>query len=144
MSGSSHAQYTHHSIQDQLLFLLAKYVRTDILSSLKPAKYFAIMCDEAKDVEKEEQQSICSRFVDCGLLHEDFYNFVKTDGLDSQSVKAVLKEQVDGMGVDSPSNLIAQCYDGASVMSGRLGGLQAFIASLFSPWPFMCIVGHID
>ena len=53
MSGSSHAQYTHHSIQDQLLPLPAKYVHTDILSSLKSSKYFAIMCDEAKDVGKK-------------------------------------------------------------------------------------------
>ena len=54
MSSSSLAQYTRHSIQDQLLSFLAKYVRTDILSNLESAKYFAILCDETKDVEKEE------------------------------------------------------------------------------------------
>ena len=63
MSGSSRAQYTLHSIQEQLLSLLAKCVRTDILSSLKSAKYFAIICDEVKDLGKEEQLSICLRFV---------------------------------------------------------------------------------
>ena len=97
MSGSCHAQYTQYSIQDQLLSLLAKSVHTDILSNLKSAKYFAIMCDETKDVGKEEQLSICLRYVDCGVLHEDFYNFVKADGLDSRSVMAVIKGQLDGM-----------------------------------------------
>ena len=125
MSGPRHAQYTHHSIQDQLISLLSKYVRDDILTNLKSAKFFAILCDETKDVGKKEQLSICLRYVDCGVLHEDFYNFVKADGLDSRSVMAVLKEQLEGIGVDSASHLIAQCYDGASVMSGRLAGLQA-------------------
>ena len=133
MSGSSHAQYTHHSIQDQLLSLLAKYVRTDILSNLKSEKYFAILCDEKKDVGKEEQLSICLRFVYCGVLYEDFYNFVKADGLDSRSIMAVRKKQLDGMGVDTASHLIAQCYDGASVMSGRLGSLQAIMRESVCP-----------
>ena len=31
------------------------------------------MCDETKDVGKEEQLSICLRYVDCGVFYEDFY-----------------------------------------------------------------------
>ena len=31
------------------------------------------------------------------------------------------------MGVDSDCHLISQCYDGASVTSGRLGGLQSLM-----------------
>ena len=58
---------------------------------------------------------------------------MKADGLDSQSVMAVLKERLDGMGVDSPSYLIAQCYDGASVMSGRLEKLQALMREPICP-----------
>ena len=46
---------------------------------------------------------------------------------------AVLKDQLDGMGADSASHLIAQCYDGASVMSGRLGGLQALMRESICP-----------
>ena len=41
MSGPSNALYTHHSIQDQLLSLLSKSVRDDILANLKSAK---ILC----------------------------------------------------------------------------------------------------
>ena len=126
MSGPSNAQYTHYSV-------LSKAVRDAILSNLKSARYFAILCDETKDTGKKEQLSICLRYVDCGALHEDFYNFVKADGLDSRSVMAVLKDQLDGMGVDSASHLIPQCYDGASVMSGRLGGLQALMRESICP-----------
>ena len=46
---------------------------------------------------------------------------------------AVLKEQLEGMGVYSASHLIAQCYDGASVMSGRLAGLQALMRQSVCP-----------
>lgn len=68
------------------------------------------ICPETNDVGKEEQLSICLRFVNCGVLHEDFNNFVKADALDSRSVMTVLKEQLDAMGVDSASHLIIQCY----------------------------------
>ena len=49
---------------------------------------------------------------------------MKVDGLDSRSAMVVLKEQRDGIGVDSESHLIAQYYDGTSVMSGNQGELQ--------------------
>ena len=87
LQGPKNAQYVHHDIQDTILALLAKSVRDDILLSLKNAKYFSLMCDECKDCGKDEQISVSLRYSDDGLLHEDFYNFVRAEGLDAESVK---------------------------------------------------------
>ena len=45
------------------------------------------MCNECKDCGKDEQISVSLRYTDEGLLHEDFYNFVRAEGLDAESVK---------------------------------------------------------
>ena len=109
---------------------LAKYVRTDTLSNLKSAKYFATLCDETKDIGKIG--AIVHMFAFCILWspYEDFYNFVKADGLVSRSIMAVLKKQLDGMGVGTASHLIAQCYHGAIVSQAE--ACVAVIATLGS------------
>ena len=100
LQGPKNAQYVHHDIQNTILTLLAKSVRDDILLSLKSAKYFSLMCDESKDCVKDEQISVSLRYSDKGLLHEDFYNFVRAEGLDAESVKNTLKAILNGMEVD--------------------------------------------
>ena len=91
------------------------------------------MCDECKDIGKDEQLSVCIRYVAEGTVHEDFYNFVRAEGLDARPVLATLKNVLRGMEVDTASHLVAQCYDGASVMAGRLNGLQALMRQEVCP-----------
>ena len=62
------AQYVHHSVQDDLLGLLAQAVRKDILDALNESKYFSLLCDECKDIGKDEQLSVCIRYVGGGLF----------------------------------------------------------------------------
>ena len=131
--GSLNAQYTHHSVQNEILGLLALAVRKDILDTLKDSKYFSLLCDECKDIGKDEQLSVCIRYVAGGTLHEDFYNFIRAEGLDARSVLARLKDVISGMEVDAASHLVAQCYDGASVMAGHLNGLQALMRQEVCP-----------
>ena len=85
------------------------------------------MSANCKDIEKNEQISVYIRYVARGTLHEDFYNFVRAEGLDARSVLAKLKDVLSRMVVDAVSHLVAQCYDGASVMAGLLNGLQALL-----------------
>ena len=124
LNGELNAQYVHHSIQDSVLSILAKSVSQDILKDLKTAKYLALLVDESRDCGKHEQISVCVRYVCERVLNEDFFNFVRAKGLDANSIMNKLKEVLAVMGVCARDFMIAQCYDGASTMSGRLGGLQ--------------------
>ena len=116
-----------------MLSILAQFVRKDILNNLKKTKYFSLLCDETRDCGKDEQLSICVRYVVEGTVYEDFYNFVRAEGLDALSIMVKLKGVLEGMEVDPVSHLVAQCYDGASVMSGRLSGLQALMRNEVCP-----------
>ena len=127
LHGPQNAQYVHHYIQEDLLAILAKLVRCGILETLTKNKYFALLCDETKDCGKDEQLSMCIKYVAEGILYEEFYNFVRAEGLDAQSVMIKLQGVLASMGVEARTHLVAQCYDGANVMSERLNGLQAIM-----------------
>ena len=105
----------------------------DILDTLKDSEYFSLLCDEWKDIGKDEQLSVWIRYVAGGTLHEDLYNFIRAEGLDARSVLARLKDVLSGMEVDAASHLVAQCYDGARVMAGHLNGLKALMRQEVCP-----------
>ena len=67
------------------------------------------------------------------MLYEEFYNFIRTGGLDAHSVMIKLKGVLASMGVDSKTHLVAQCYNGASVMSGRINGVQTIMRKEVCP-----------
>jgi hypothetical protein len=56
------AKYTSHTIQKEILHILANKVRKKIYE-VRDAK-FCIMIDEAKDASNKEQIAIMLRFVD--------------------------------------------------------------------------------
>ncbi|KAL4143937.1 hypothetical protein QTP88_006185 [Uroleucon formosanum] len=93
------AKYTHHTIQNDLFYVMSKLVLETIAKEVKEAKYFAILADETKDISKTEQLSIMALF--------NYINKTLTD-----------------CGIDI-KNCIAQTYDGASVMSGKQNGVRS-------------------
>ena len=133
LNGPRNAQYVHHSVQDSILSNLANSVRQDILEELKAAKYFSLLVDESRDCGKIEQMYVCVRYVCEGVLHEDFFNFVRAEGLAANSIMEKLIDVLAVMGVCPRDHMVAQCYDGASTMSGRLRGLQALMRNKVCP-----------
>ena len=91
---------------------------------MKAAEYFSLLEDESRDTSKKEQLSICIRYYFDEVINEVFFNFIKAERLDSESVKAKLLEVLFSYGMDTKLVVVAQCYDGASVMSGIFKGLQ--------------------
>ena len=82
------------------------------------------MADETQDCSTTEQLSICVRYVsDGGEICEDFVGFVKLQKMDAQSISDTLLSSVEGWGLNM-SNLVAQGYDGAPVMSSDKNGVQ--------------------
>ncbi|XP_076372812.1 zinc finger MYM-type protein 1-like [Tachypleus tridentatus] len=58
LSGPGNAKYMHHDIQNELLDIIAGMIRKDISKEVMEAEHFALMVDETKDVNKQEQLSI--------------------------------------------------------------------------------------
>ncbi|CAK6981488.1 kDa repressor of the inhibitor of the protein kinase [Scomber scombrus] len=88
--------------------------------------------DESLDISGTEQLSICIRYVsDEFEIKEDFLGFCPLEKQDAESVSQAVLSQLGRWG--HVSFLRGQGYDGASTMSGRLGGVQQKIREL-QPW----------
>ncbi|KAL4098360.1 hypothetical protein QTP88_022989 [Uroleucon formosanum] len=84
------------------------------------------MVDEARS-HKQEQLSVCIRYAVGLESHERFLQFVDvSSGQDANSIVAAIYQCFENLNISMNSlHIVAQSYDGASVMSGCLGGVQA-------------------
>jgi len=92
---------------------------------------FALLVDDTKDISKTEQTSIVLRYFDKSnnSIIERFLGFFQPNGLDAESLVICITDALKKHNVNI-NNCIAQAYDGASVMSGDIGGVQRKIQEL--------------
>lgn len=115
-----------HEIQNDLIKSYSELVIKLIRESIIKTGFYSIQCDEAKSHHKE-LLTICVRYVDELQIRERFISF--QDVSNSRTAKGLytnLKETLSSIGVFNVP-IIAQSYDGASVMSGIYGGVQALL-----------------
>lgn len=117
------AKYTHHDIQNEMLNIMALSIMEIISQDIANAGVFSLMVDETKDISKKEQVSFVIRYLKNFEITEKFIAFKEADGLDAKSLMNLIKETLSKFSINI-NNCIAQCYDGASVMSGSLSGVQ--------------------
>ena len=55
---------------------------------------------------------------------ERFIGFIVLEELDAKSLAEKIVHETENLGLNM-QNCVAQCYDGASVMSGKFKGVQA-------------------
>ena len=124
-NGPKNAIYTSHSIQDELLQIIAKNGRVTICQKLRDAGFFSILADETRDTSKKEQLSFAIRYVDKvdGTIHEHFLAYVHAECLNAEALAMYIKNLVTHFDLDA-NKMVSQGYDGASVMSGRCTGVQ--------------------
>ena len=110
-------------------------IRNDIKKEINAAPLVAVEVDETTDVTNKAQISIILRYVatttsDSGevacQVKEAFLGF---DDVSDDRRAAAIAEYVFGVleKYDSVRKLVAQTYDGASVMASELNGVQAKI-----------------
>ncbi|XP_060855121.1 zinc finger MYM-type protein 1-like [Metopolophium dirhodum] len=123
---------TSWQIQEDIIDICANLVNKEIFKQITETGFFAIMCDEARCF-KEEQLSICVRYSVKFQVFERFLGFVNVStGQDASHIVSAIfyffeKHKVDMNAV----KIIAQSYDGASVMSGHLNGVQSKIKDFY-------------
>lgn len=126
------AKYTSPEIQNELLDLSAQLIVNNIASDCKKAGCYAFIADESTDVSVKEQISVCVRFVQKGnngrhIIREEFLSFVDADkGTNAEALTTKFLEALNNLGLPL-DQMRAQGYDGASVMSGHINGVQARI-----------------
>lgn len=125
-TGPQNAKYTHHSIQNALLKIMAGQIENEIREEIETAQFYAILVDETKDLSKKEQLSFVLRYIFNGMIREEFLCIKSAEGLDAESLSAEIISFLRNMGLNL-KNCVGQGYDGASVMSGKLNGVHVKI-----------------
>jgi hypothetical protein len=74
------ATYCSKASQNDLLQAAADVITEKVLSEVRSAGMFAVIADEARDVSKTEQMSICLRYVVDHEIRERFLTFVTLGG----------------------------------------------------------------
>jgi hypothetical protein len=103
------------------------------LLQVQVAKYFSVLADETTDVSHKEQLCVCIRFVDKAngkhIIKEEFLQFQSVTDLTAKGLSETLLTTLQQHKLDL-KYLVGQGYDGASVMSGHIGGVQSLIRNV--------------
>ena len=89
---------------------------------------YTLLVDGTRNKSNAENVSVCIRYVKNGIPCESLLAvpFTPNDYLDAKSMTDLIMDTLEQCGLD-PKHMISQCYDGASVMRGHKGGVQALI-----------------
>jgi len=101
---------------------MLNFCQQEISLKIKKADYLSIMADETTNVS-----AIFYRYIVKDKVVERFWGFLKPKAHNSEELAECIKEQLDQHIGNETDKLIAQTYDGASVMSGNINGVQVKI-----------------
>ncbi|XP_063745024.1 zinc finger MYM-type protein 1-like [Eleginops maclovinus] len=117
---------TSKTVQNELLDCMASVIRERIVEEVRAARFVAIQADETTDVSTQTQLVLVLRYVDGKhAVQERFFEFVPILSATASSIADAILERLNSVFTDDDKcKLIAQAYDGASVMRGERAGVQ--------------------
>ena len=128
---SANACYTSPLIQNEIIELLADLVRENIVTELGD-RYYTILCDGTRDVTGVENLSIVLRYVNSNHdVCEHLLCIGQAIEFDAENMTKTIVDYLVKYKIRL-DRMLSQCYDGASVMSGRSGGVQALMQKLLN------------
>ena len=122
-------KYLSKTITNEILDILGDQTRKAIINECKGAKFFTVLADSTTDVAHLDQLAVLVQYVvikdSTVTIKESFLNFIRL----SQGDAAYICKQITGLLFDThdfeKKLMCGQGYDGAPVMSGKDGGVQA-------------------
>ncbi|XP_063607234.1 zinc finger MYM-type protein 1-like [Penaeus indicus] len=115
-------RHLNQCLKNEMIECCAQEVTSVIVSEITRSKMHSIMADEARNC-RSEQLAVCVGMCR-GEVKERFLALSELMSFDSQSIADKLQEQLQINGL-AHANCVSQTYDGAAVMSGPIGGVQA-------------------
>lgn len=129
-------------IQNDIIEAISNFMIKEIKNELHRTKFVSIIIDETSDVSNKEQLSTVLRYVTQeGNIVERFIRF--NDVSADRSAVSLSNHVIPFINEFSCGDkLIAQTYDGGSVMAGQHGGLQKLIKDEFPQAMFIHCYAH--
>nr|CAI5864570.1 unnamed protein product [Callosobruchus analis] len=143
-SGRSYEKFQRISkdIQNDILDCMLEICHGIILEEIRTASYISIIADETMDVSAKSQMVVVFRYIKNGDPVERFWTYLEPQNLTAESLTADILRILDPILENSKDKLIAQSYDGATVMSGRNTGVQARIKEKYNFAHFVYCYAH--
>ena len=134
-------KYVSAAIQNKLIELLARSVRSSLVGKINASPFWSIILDSTSDISRVNQLSVVVRWVQivddkCSVM-ESFIGLVKITNPDAKGIASTARTFIESLGIDF-HRIRGQEYDGASVMSGVHSGVQTLIKEMvLFPVPFV-------
>ncbi|XP_030762931.1 zinc finger MYM-type protein 1-like [Sitophilus oryzae] len=100
------------------------------------------MADETTDVSSKLQTVLVFRYIKGSTAVERFWGFFTSAQQTADSLSSLILNELQPLVGQNPNKMIAQSYDGAAVMSGRHGGVQAKIKAKYPLAHFVHCYAH--
>lgn len=132
---------TSKTIQNELLDAMLEVCKRELKDQIEKARFLAVEADETTDSHNQQQLVVIFRYTLDGNIYERFWGYIRPQGHNAENISDAILKELDSLGVP-PTKLIAQSYDGASVMSGTTGGVQAIIRQKYPYAYFIHCYAH--
>lgn len=117
--------FTNPQLQNEMLEIFSHAILRRLCEDINRSIQFGIVVDGTQDIQGNEQESICVRYVTEDLeVKEDFlglYQVATTSGI---AIASMLQDALTRLQLPI-QHLRAQTYDGAGNMAGKYKGCQA-------------------
>ncbi|KAJ3652218.1 hypothetical protein Zmor_018201 [Zophobas morio] len=122
------ANYRSPEIQNEIIQILADMVKEQNVNDIKSAdvSWHTILVDGTKDKNRRENVALAIRYVKNGQVAESILCIKTCDKFDTATFTDIILNELNENGL-STKNIPSQCYDGASVVSGKEGDVQASV-----------------
>uniref|UniRef100_A0A1A8US94 DUF4371 domain-containing protein n=1 Tax=Nothobranchius furzeri TaxID=105023 RepID=A0A1A8US94_NOTFU len=120
------ATYTSHEIQNVIIELMSRQVTEHMVEEIGNS-FYTVKMDGTRDPTGCENLSIVLCFLDeTYSIKERLLTIATSDAGDAKTLTQTLISEIRKAGLTT-DKIISQVYDGASLMSGKLGGVQALL-----------------
>ena len=122
------ATYLSPAIQNNIIDLMTSMVRNDVAKNVQTADvpWYTLFMDGTRNKQMAENIAFGIRYVKDGKVKEQTLAVEVTKNSDAISLANLVLNVLGKCNLDT-KYLLSQCYDGASVMCGKKGGVQAII-----------------
>uniref|UniRef100_A0A8D8ETT4 Zinc finger MYM-type protein 1 n=4 Tax=Culex pipiens TaxID=7175 RepID=A0A8D8ETT4_CULPI len=135
-------RWCSHDVQNEILDLMSLAIQRNLVTRVKKAKYFGVMCDETPDASRKEQFVFCIRIVSDSLEPEEmFIGFYQVESTTSASLFRTVMDVLMRLDI-TVNDCRGQGYDGCPNVSGLYNGVQAKISELEERALFVHCLAH--
>ena len=142
LSAGRNSQYISPRMQNEIISICNDLILKRLVDSINRSKFFSVLADETTDISCQEQLTLCARYVsDDFAIEEAFLQFVPITDLSGKNLSSTILNNLSNIGIDV-SKMRGQGYDGATAMSERLNGAQAYIREIIPTALYVHCAAH--